>query len=103
MKDFRIIIWKEKSINIHRQIEMDQATDEVFKIDDGLYNLFVGLDKWKSFNIDIDDKDYDDMWNLMKRMAHLVINKYFHFDEDEYYFQELYTENNEVYCEIMMN
>ena len=105
MKDFRIIIWKEKvgSMNSERQIEMDQAIDKVFKIDDNLYNLFVGLDKWENFNIGIDDKDYDDMWNLMKRMAHLVINKHFSFDEDDYYFQELYTENNEVYCEMIMN
>lgn len=103
MKDFRIIIWKEKSMNAERQIEMDQVVDKVFKIDDNLYSLFVGLDNGGSFIISIDDKDFDDMWELMKRMAHLVINKYFHFDEDEYYFQEVYTENNEVYCEIHLN
>lgn len=102
MKDFRIIIWKEKSMNSERQIEMDQVVDKVFKIKDNLYDLFNGLHD-TDYDLPTDDKDYDDMWNLMKRMAHLVINKYFYFDEDEYYFESLYLENNEVYCEIVMN
>lgn len=102
MKNFRVIIWKEKSMNSQRQIEMEQVVDKVFKIKDSLYDLFNGLNE-TDYDLPMDDIGYDEMWNLMKRMAHLVINKHFGFDEDDYYFQELYTENNEVYCEIHLN
>lgn len=102
MKDFRIIIWKEKSMNSQRQLEMEQVVDKVFKIKDSLYDLFNGLNE-TDYDLPMDDKDYDDMWELMKRMGHLVVNKHFGFDEDDYYFDELFTENNEVYCEITMN